>query len=406
MPQYSFPELDGLVPSSIPSFLKQYVDAARDAACGFYLANPANAIGREFNNPLTAVSDALYRQVCPVPTRPSIPNPSAPVPGGQCQGVRYVVTATLTAGGETLDPSVTRGLGPVGGVVREVTPDGNSTLFGIKFADGTRQILNTTNNNNPTAVITNIVREDGGADTCGNGSPLLPGGDGVPLPVLDRPPISLPSAPGGPLIPFVPRIIPIFPIAPGIYFQPEINVNLGPFNFNFDLGGLTVSAPININLPPQSSPPALPPVNPPTVRAPSTDCPDCCDDVKAIKKRVDKIIIDGDVVESLYATYSVQDGFSVELPNKPSRTELVITSFPTTKRSQSGSGVNDVLWAGWIWWGYGAGRVGRRDPIDAQTKVYRFPPDWRWGGLNAKQFRGTLYQGFKATLNVYQYTKV
>lgn len=386
MADIPYSELNGAIPGADP--ILDAAATARDFVCDIYQMYPRGIIP-SLGSPVGQLTDAFARRLCQ-PTG-KVPAPAeVPFNGGQCP-VYYNVTFSYqsqefpSGGGGTV-----RLRGPIGAPVERTEQDGSRTAFWVTFthADGTFQIIG--NGTKPGyGRIDSVVREDGLPDNCGSNPPQYPD---VPIPPnaydgnRDIPvggnPINVPIA----LIPVV--------FAPVNVFKPEFDVELGPFNFNFNLGGIDLGP--TFNLP---SPTPLPPVDPrpipPAPREPDGDGNNEGIDLSELNRKLDELL-NCDRCEVDYVTqqtaYTTAPGRAINLPARTIRVDLDVSPIGPGVDVQYGDGGPNVLLAGWYAFGTSGGWSDRR-PVSYQQNTF-YPPE------GANQFSYTVKRGCSATLLV------
>ncbi len=373
--------------------LGQIADAAIGALCAFYRENPATAVGREFNTPGVAATDALYRRMCDRRPEGPLPPPSLPFNGGQCQ-VDYNVSFFYTVPGTLLNGGGVRVLpGPISGPTSRKA-DLGYTDWGVIYRDGFSTFIQT-GPGGEIDIDLSVARVDGQPDNCGDPSPQLPGPFiGGKLPVLVRPPVLLPPAPGLPAIPIPPIIIPTIQPTFSPTFSPELNINLGPFNFNFNFGGgqpFTVTPPGTL---PPSSPPVLPPASdrppslPPstTLVCPPCDCPEVdlgplMGQVMEVKSR--QQVFRDSILECLgysetVGVFPLGQGVGGEVQIPKNAVAIILTAqgnMPEVKSRKINNPVGqpDVYFAGWTQITLGDGYALPREQISGARNAYWIP---------------------------------
>lgn len=373
--------------------IAQAAGAAIGAACGFYRENPAAAVGREYDAPGVAALDALYRRMCDRRPEGPLPPVNLPFNGGQCT-TNYRVRVVYSIPGTPLSGDITRVLpGPIRGISSQAAGVG-LTAWGILFRDGFSTYVAVGSDQEFQHTVS-VQRVDGGADNCGDPSPVLAGPyRGTNLPTLTRPPVLLPRGPGLPSIPIPPIIIPTIPVTIVPTFSPEINVNLGPFNFNFNFGG---GAPYTPS-PPTGLPPSSPPVLPPPSSSPpslppgaGSNCPPCNAgevDLEPVLDKLDESLekqkfYRDTLLECLGTngnlTFQVLGSGvtgQVALPNDAVAVLITATGpMPETpvKKIRNPGNQADVFFGGWTQVILGDGFALPRDPISGDKCSYWLP---------------------------------
>jgi len=367
---------------------KGVLEATKSVVCPLYKNFPGFATGANFGNPFADASDALLQQTCNTPTNP----PPARIPpsftGGNCAGQNYIVNYNFNTGQGEFSSSINI-TGPVRGISREnITnaqgqPAVNVFLLGGPAVPGgvpDRAVLTGNASPSSTFTITSVALANGQPDNCGNrpsGFPINTPADidlNLNVPVTLAPNLTV-NAP-------VSIYAPINTLAPSL--------RLGDLNVDFNLGGLTISPALNVNItPPGATPPA--PARPPAGNTPqdrdytellnllvryakrARDCQECDDDFT-------------------FTTSGIAGGSSGRIA-VPSGSTLVaaaltIVTRPTNFKFQPGRGQADVLYAGWGWFDGNLNQA-ERLPVDAEDKLFYAPKKPSPTG-----FSFTLYTGF------------
>lgn len=389
--------------------LKTFCDLADafEGAAGFGQRGYAEAIGM----------GELYTKMCgPGPSEnPKRLPPGGPI-GGQCDMVKYRVTVQVDEyyGNDEITRPVNPSVAEVWGPIDRVYPDGFGDYIdgetgarypGFSSVKVVCRGFSTPNPGAPPQTVTllatsspsfvnfknvSVVAADGFTDVC------------PPKPIVDYPPVGeLPPVqvpgPDGPIT--VRPTIPPITVNPTVNFSPTVNVNLGPFNVNFNLGGIVVLIP---NL--STGPVTIGPGTPNTAPVPWTPDFNLGDSIFNLNSKLDD---QDDTLKKLkacvcdpYPPYDVetlfegvQSGCYTLLPKERNEfCAINITQTPTNPKNQPGGSAPDVLYCGWAWFHTGAGQASERFPIDAFGKVFK--NDGRYG-----VFCFTLYEGYRA--NVY-----
>jgi hypothetical protein len=261
-----------------------------------------------------------------------------------------------------------------------------------------------------------VTRQDGGPDNCGD--PPIDYPDDKPGPQDFSFPVVVPV--GGDNFTF-PVVIPFIDLSPEFNLNPQIKVNVGPFNLTFELGGVDVAVNPTINLPdsvpvggdprpPINRPPTEPPLPPPGGNCPP--CPDLDltpvlnkledidDDLELVAENVE-LLLDCDrcdippIGSNRYAVaeyVGVTSGDWMIGTNAP-WVEVTLTQIPANPRMQIGDDGPDVYYAGWYAFGSGAAPADR-NAIRYAKQAISIPE-----GHN--RFTFTLYPGYISTVRVF-----
>lgn len=386
MPDIPYSELNGAVPGADP--ILDAAATARDFVCDIYQMYPRGIIP-SLGSPVGQLTDAFARRLC-TPTGKLPPDATEPFNGGQCNNIPYVVNITYSNDTGVSNTFNTVKLGPIGGITKTTRTSGSFTFGTYTLNSASPPYVIVQDIQEPsTCTINSIVRQDGLPDTCGNPPPQYPD---VPIPPgaydgnRDIPvggqPINVPIA----LIPVV--------FAPVNVFKPEFDVELGPFNFNFNLGGIDLGP--TFNLP---SPTPLPPVDPrpipPAPREPDGGGNNEGIDLSELNRKLDELL-NCDRCEVDYVTqqtaYPTAAGRIINLPSRTLRVDLDVSPIGPGVDVQYGDGGPNVLLAGWYAFGTAGGWSDRR-PVSYQQNTF-YPPE------GANQFSYTVKRGCSATLLV------
>lgn len=158
-------------------------EALTPQVAGFIPPPPGSAaVGRGWSGVLNTAadfySDAAQRTINGIlssgtDTGPLVPGQNGSFTGGQCEGVYYIVTLTVTNNANGTSVTTTRGVnGPVVGLENVDSPNGNKTINLIgTYSNGEREIIFITASGaepHPSAAIDSVDRSDGQPDNCGN----------------------------------------------------------------------------------------------------------------------------------------------------------------------------------------------------------------------------------------------
>jgi hypothetical protein len=234
-----------------------------------------------------------------------------------------------------------------------------------------------------------------------------------PQPVIQPPP---PEAQRQPvpvqISPTTNIIIPVTLVRPTVNIRPDIDieVNVGPVNVKFDLGGVTIDlAPdINVNIPinPTINLPPLPPSTPRPPQLPPSGggsvCPDPCppidfdplfdrfDDVDGALKKIEDCACDPTYTFSEQIIYS-GTGVAIALPAGTYRVRITLDQISSNAKVEFGEGTSpDVYYCGWYSFSYGA-IASSRQPLSYIANEFPTPD-----GATGVSF--TVRKGYSATI--------
>jgi len=365
-----------------------------DTVCGIWENNAGFLTSFPDPTGIGAFNTGVLDSLC----RPRNRNPPPPIPpfqGGQC-AIDYTVSVTFGSsnGGPNDQPqtipvngsTVYLGVrGPIGGTFFRGNPGGDGYQGGFLvppqsgaldgfFVVWTSSTPDYDQYDGAFTAITGVVPSSGGPDVCGDPPPAFP---------FFLPPIGIFNIPFnlnvGPLSLPVRFIFNRFNFRPQFNFNPQLVFEVGPFNFNFDLGGLQIGFNPNFNFPEQPNPPALPPGSPDGGGSPDNVKPPTREDQEEIKDELDDIkecACDEppDPPDILSAGFSGAGGV-VTVGGKILYVTMTITELGEGVRSQLGSGgAPDVFYLGWHSFGFSnSGNPGDRVPISFLSSTF-LPP--------------------------------
>lgn len=391
--------------------------AGRTALCNLYTNTPQWLLPDVLGDPGGIMARAFYDNIC----RPDFPAPTLPTPafsGGQCP-VQYNVSYTITAFFPPNPPGSfsTSGTVSVFGTIKGTKVEQVGAQWNVYLVAGangnpgasvqTSLLSIATTYNSPVVTITSISRVDGQPDNCGD-----------PTPTDDRiPPINQIEYNTDIEVGGVDITVPIVVIRPtfdvDVNFRPEVVVNVGGIDVNFQLDGITFNIQPGDNFPPTVPPLPDPRPNPPT-RPPGSgggggggDCPDV--DLTPVLDRLTTIdgvleVIDENVIELLdcdrcerlpitsseYTSSVLGTGNSGDfsLNADAEWVELNLIDIPENARIQYGMLAPDVRYSGWYAFRTGDGTL-QRHPVHYENNAIPVPK-----GIT--KFSYTLYTGHTA----------
>jgi len=392
-------------------------NAARGAICNLYRNYPRWLHGPALSPGALALRP-FYDNLCPPPQQPPV-LPPPPFNGGQCPGVSYRVDyAVSNSPGPQSNPGVftDQGIifltGPISRD-REVLQSSQNLVILSRNSSGglvRTPVIGTGDLGRILAWTRFIVtRTDNQPDTCGNPPTDFP--DIVPPPEVLNFDVDV-NIGGNPTNLNV--TIPYIPVDVNFRLNPTFPINVGPFNFDFELGGVNVNINPNINLPgtvpngPDPRPPSGRPPTRPPVQPPAGGCPPCPDlDIEPILTRLDEIEIDIEEVEDLVEllldcdrcdrapldalkystrTFPAANSGIFQLTPTSEWVKLRLTEFPENLKSQAGGLADDVTYVGWCYFRSGTASLPRQ-PVHFLNNALIVPE-------GATEFAYTLYLGY------------
>lgn len=391
---YSFSDLNNPASPNATDAAWQAGQQVADAVCEVWQNNAGFLTGFPDPTGIGQFNTGVFDSLC----SPRQSNPPTPVPqfsGGQCDIFYDLVVQygssrggpndspqTIPVNGTTTYQSV---LGPIGGGFVRGNPGGFGYQGVVQVppqAGAPDGFLLVWTSSDPDfddyegafCAVASAVPSSGGPDTCGDPPPTFP----VVLPPLifiNKPinlqigPISIPTR----------LVFNRNNFRPRFDIRPQIEFNAGPFNFNFDLGGLNVEFSPNFNFPSSPSPPLLPPSSPPGGGGGGGKRPSDKEDAEEIKEEVEKArecaCDDPPDVEVEELAFDETEGASFSLPGPIVQINLNLVKITNGVKSQWGRGsAPDVYFAGWYAFSRGGGEPkGDRLPISfAQNEL--LPP--------------------------------
>ncbi len=370
--------------------LKNLANAAADTACNLYQNYPGFMTGSMFNNPIAPYNDGLLNSLC-APRNKLPAAPSVPFTGGQCQCISYLVSFNYSIVGGSSGSNAIVVPGPVSAIVKEAISPSTSQpvlynfgVYGGSDACGGNRYFELIGNvsDGSTCTITSVVRQDSQPDTCGDPPSQYP---------RVRPPdYQLNTTVNVQVSPNFSVVAPVEVFAPVTNFSPQLA--LGPFNVDFNLGGINISPSVNIGTGNQNQVTQPVPTPPPTQSQPDRNY----DEILSLivkylhyQRLCDPTDCDYDFhVTGAYGGQSNQ--IPVPAGGIPVAVALSIVQQPVNAKREYGVTSPDVLYAGWAWWS-GNSNLEAREPIDSQFKLYRAAEN-----PSPTQFVWTCRTGFQA----------
>lgn len=415
MADISLAEMNEALTSGAGDFLVDAANAARRGVCRAFRGAPAAIVGSPLDNAAARAWQGLAERLCnPLPE--PLPEPSDPVPGGQCAGRAYQITYryrnTPSDSWITASP-ITRN-GAIGGIVLKRTSETamQITLFhsgGGSGGSGVEEPLGFVSGESGSvgsAEMLSVTPVDGLPDDCGDVPPNYPiqPADAGDLDYLDTIPV------GGKPTQFPITINPV-KVDVGIQVKPEFNVNIGGIQVNLDITGakITISPTLNINpvLPPALDPRPEPPpaVQPP--QDPGQADEDIGDALESLAEAIEEVKEISEAAKTCACEEEPEVSLVPDLLGSgasgdyllPEGTRFVRVSLstqPSNPRRQNGLSAPDVLYAGWAWYKYLNG-CSERLPLDSAEKSYPVETE-----VVPTRFAFTCNTGFSAVATAYK----
>ena len=385
-----------------PQMVRSGLNAAREFACDLYRRYPGFMSNSGPYDPLAGLKRGIWDRICPTDL-PPVPTNPPPWGGDTCACALYTVNFRRSGGGQApVTSTIVNVRGPIYGLRRDTPSPGAQRQFlqsgncvnGVWTGQSETQVF--FGSDQFQFVISNVIRTDGGT-TCNPPQPSPPPPPPQPIAPEDqerRSPITV--------APNVTVNVPVILVRPtvNVDLNPSVEINVGPLNFNFDLGGVTVGinpsfnptifAP-TVNLPGlpggRPRPPALPPSG--------GNCPDPCEptDLTPVINRLEQVKKYVRRPKTVLNAQGLGSGNSGTF-NLPPRTKFVtvdVTVAPANVRVQSGGGqAPNVQHQGWSAIGRGS-KFGERIPLSYGANVYPVP-------VECDSFSFTLYAGGVASV--------
>lgn len=419
MADISLAEMNEALTSGAGDFLVDAANAARRGVCRAFRKAPAAIVGSPLDNPAARAWQGLAERLCnPLPE--PLPEPSDPVPGGQCVGRSYQVV--YRSKNSPSDPWITSSpferSGGIGGIVLKRSSETAMAItlihsVGVGGGSGVEETLGFVSGESGTlgsAELLSVTPVDGLPDNCGDVPPNYPiqPADAGDLDYEDDIPM------GGKIVKLPVTINPV-KVDVGIQVKPEFNVNIGGIQVNLEITGakITISPTLNINpvlppaLDPRPEPPpaAQPPQDPgqadEDIGTALDELAEAIEEVKQIAEDTKTCACDEDPEVSLVPDLlGSGDSGDFVLPEGTKFVRVSISAQPSNPRFENGLSAPNVLYAGWAWYKYLNG-CAERNPIDAADKSFTIDSD-----VMPSRFAFTCRKGFTAVATAYKEVEI
>jgi len=402
MPEYSWQEVANGGLDAAPAPVKSAVAAARSFACQLYRDYEGFFGNTAPQGPLEGLKRGIWDKVCSGGLPPVPPAPP-PWNGDTCACAEYEVTTIPRSATSRGTESTRTVMGPIFGIRTSGSPPGATSDFlqhgscvGGQFGGLVETSIGGSGDGSFKAVILRSNRVGGPSPPC-----LTPQPD-TPLPPPPPPPDRQREVAPINISPGINISVPVILVRPtlNVDINPSVEVNVGPFNINFGLGGIRVDisptfAPV-ILTPPVPLPPLPPGIpRPPALPPAGGNCPDPCEEfdyarIEAAIARERKFYAKPKT-RFLSTVLATANAGKVPLPARSRFIRLTLTKEPNSVKEQAGSGGPNVLYAGWVSWGRGT--PGERIPLSYRDNTFVLPPDM-------SEFSWTTYKGAIAQVSV------
>lgn len=408
---FTYGELSSDLGTNTGDGLRNIANTAANFVCNAYRNYADAAVGLPDPTGVGAFNNALYSRLCsPRNLNPPSP-PSIPFNGGQCANLPYNVTIFYSFNGgpptSVFFPSV---LGPLNGVGTKGFAGGSAAYGVIAPNAGSTGILAVASASGPNPLnalsayrVTSVsVVPVGHSDTCGNPSPQYT----TPPPPNNTFNNNTTVNVGAGFIINAPiTVIPTL-IKAGVEINPQIQVNVGPFNVNFDLGGVQVKPNFQIGndrRTPSSdnSPPTLPPAREPQpidcdidIELMQEEFTTVNNNISGLDEKLDEVKDCSCPVKYTTSIVGLGSGNSgvVALPTNAIQIRLSLTQQPQNAKIQDGGTSHpDYYFCGYVDFGDGTGLSERR-AVSVADSVFECPV---W----ATSFGWSLYTGYDCAVS-------
>lgn len=410
-PTFTYGELNQDLGTNTDNGLRNVANAAGNFVCDLYQNYAQATTG--FGDPtgIGSALNAVYSSLCsPRGKLPSQP-PTNPFNGGQCAGASYRVTTRTTKPDGTDFTTVWPSLvGPIKGVQIKQTPSG-SWQYGVVSTSPNPlggDVMNPEVSGNQRQAldgykveILSISRNGGLPDNCGDPAPTYPP---IPIPTTEQNNNINVNVGAGAII-NVPISYKPVTVNAGVSVNPQIQVDVGPFNVTFDSGGVSIEPNFNFNTdtttPTGNNGNNGFPTNPQKEGNAPCDLSPILTRLSTIESKLNTIDLQLDDIEEctcpvaytqLEVALGSGTGSVVSLPSNAIQVRLNLTSIPANAKTQKGSGTApQQLFCGYYAWGDGVG-LSERVPINTAVSSFEVPV---W----ASSFCWNLYLGYSASVS-------
>lgn len=410
-PSYTYNDLESDQGTNTSDGLRNVANTAANFACDLWQNYAQATTG--FGDPtgIGSALNGLYSRLCsPRGKTPSQP-PTNPFNGGQCANASYRVTTRTTRPDgtdfTTLWPALT---GPIKGVQIRQTPSG-SWQYGVVSTSPNPlggEVMNSEVSSNLRSGLDNykveilsIVRNGGLPDNCGDPPPTYPP---VPIPTNEQTKNVTVNVGAGAIIAVPITFVPV-KVDANVAINPQIQVDVGPFNVTFDAGGVSITPNFNFNTdtttPTGNNGNNNLPSKPQNNANAECDLTPVLNQLSNINSKLNGIDEDLEDIKDCscpvnYTTSNVNigngDGGVVPLPSNSIQVRLNLINIPANGKIQKGSGSAPTQYfCGYYAFGDGSG-LGERHPINTASSTFEVPV---W----ASSFCWNLYIGYTASVS-------
>ena len=412
-PTFTFESLASDLGTNTADGLRNVANTAANFACSAWRDYAGATAGWDDPTGIGAFNNAVFSRLCGPRPRKQPPNPGNWT-GGQCEFNYNVTVAETNYEGVTTNITYFNIPGPIQGMITRVTspPALRYDIVAPNFTGppaGFYQVgsVNENDQGQYKRVIVSVARSGGGPDNCGNRDSPFPI---VPIPpTVTAPTTNVNVAVGAGAIINVPIVYAPVTFQANASFNPQIQVNVGPFNVTFDSGGVTVSPSFNIGPGGSQNPsaPNLPTGSPSPV--PSKPGTQACDntsvknEIDIVNNNVDSLKPKLDDIKDCscpvkYSTSVVSGGSGnsgvISLPSRTIQVRLALTNIPYNPKTIQSGGANAPLQYFCGYYSFGDGvSLGARTAINVAQSVFEVP-------LWATSFSWSLYTGYEASVSL------
>lgn len=413
-PVFTYESLSSDLGTATADGLRNVANQAANFACSLWSKYTDVTAGFPDPTGVGAFHAAIYSRLCTPRNQQPTRMPEPAVIGGQCVGLPYNVTAAYSKDGVPLGtaffPSIP---GPINGVgIGSQSP--GTAAYGVFAPNATayKGILPVVSAGGANPVdslkgyqITSVtVTPVGHSDQCGNSPPqyLTP----VPSSEEFNQTNNTVNIGGGLVIAAPITIIPTLYKA-DVQIRPQVNVQVGPFDVTFDLGGVYIQPnfqlPSDKTVPPENSlPEPKPTPKPPaSVDCPETDLSPVISRLNSLDSKVRDLAATAEDIKDCscpvsYELASTQIGSGrsgvVALPAHTIKVRLVLTKIPDNPKKIQSGGENAPLqyFCGYYSFGDGSA-LGSRTALNTAASVLDCPS-------RATSFSWSLYAGYEGTV--------